>query len=76
MAKEEFLTNIRIARNLFNHWRVGNGNAQSDPHALDQMLARSAIWLTPRSVRSFDAGDFPELAQTKIAICTRLSKSF
>jgi hypothetical protein len=61
MAKQEFLDNFRVARNLFHHPRVTTDNPQVDPRALEQMIARAAIWLTPRSVDGFDADDFPEL---------------
>ena len=59
-SKEEFLTNIRIARNLFVHPRV-----QSDVPTLDTGFITDALvrrpWLTPRAVEGFDAADFPEL---------------
>jgi hypothetical protein len=49
MARAEFLSNFRTARNLFLHSRdEGNGSP-------------IAVWLTPRSVQGFDAADFPEL---------------
>jgi hypothetical protein len=49
MAKQEFLDNFRVARNLFFHPR-----AESDG-------IRAAVWLTPKSVSGFNAADFPEL---------------
>ena len=61
MAKQEFLDNFRIARNLFFHPRVETDSSQLDPQALEQMIARAAIWLTPKSVKGFNAHDFPEL---------------
>jgi hypothetical protein len=57
MAKQEFLDNFRVARNLFFHPRVEAG----DPKALEQRMARAAIWLTPKSVKGFNEDDFPEL---------------
>lgn len=61
MSKQDFLSNFRIARNLFVHPRVATDSSHLDPHELEQKLARAAIWLTPRSVRGFNASDFPEL---------------
>jgi hypothetical protein len=61
MSKQEFLDNLRIARNLFAHARVQTDTATLDPQKLEQMIARAAIWLTPKSVKGFSADDFPEL---------------
>ena len=61
MAKQEFLSNFRIARNLFAHPHVQTDSSPMDPQGLERKLARSAIWLTPKSVRGFTADDFPEL---------------
>jgi len=61
MPKQEFLDNLRIARNLFSHPRVETDSSQLDPRALEGMIARAAIWLTPKSVKRFNADDFPEL---------------
>jgi hypothetical protein len=61
MAKQEFLENFRIARNLFVHPRVEADSQHIDTGAIAQVLARAAIWLTPKSVKGFDAADFPEL---------------
>lgn len=60
MAKQEFLDNFRIARNLFRHPRV-EASPELDGSAVAQLLARAAIWLTPKSVKGFDLRDFPEL---------------
>jgi hypothetical protein len=61
MAKQEFLSNFRIARNLFAHPHVPTDSSQINPQAMERMLARAAIWLTPKSVKGFNADDFPEL---------------
>ncbi len=61
MAKQEFLSNFRIARNLFIHPRVEADSRQVNQQAATQTLARAAIWLTPKSVAGFNPGDFPEL---------------
>jgi hypothetical protein len=61
MAKQDFLENFRIARNLFFHPRVETDSPTLDPVALERTIARAAIWLTPRSVRGFNADDFAEL---------------
>jgi hypothetical protein len=45
MARQEFLRNLRTARNLFLHGQ----------------LPREAVWLTPNSVKGFNGGDFAEL---------------
>jgi hypothetical protein len=61
MAKQEFLENFRIARNLFIHPLVEAGRSHPDAGAVTQLLARAAIWLTPKSVKGFNAADFAEL---------------
>jgi hypothetical protein len=61
MARWHFLSNLRIARNLFDHPQIETASPPLDPHALEQKLARAAIWLTPRSVKGFNAAEFPEL---------------
>ena len=60
MAKQEFLGNFRIARNLFIHPQVQTDDPQLDPPTIERAL-RAAIWLTPNSVRGFHADDFSEL---------------
>ncbi|MBY0522911.1 MAG: hypothetical protein K2R98_05915 [Gemmataceae bacterium] len=65
MAKQEFLGKLRIARNLFAHPLVQTDGSNIDPHALEQMIARAAIWLTPKSVAGFNADDFPELGTNR-----------
>jgi hypothetical protein len=60
-TKRDFLANFRIARNLFAHPRVIADSPAIDTAAVEQMLARAAIWLTPKSVAGFNAADFPEL---------------
>ncbi len=67
MAKQEFLDNFRVARNLFHHPRVRTDSLPLDPQALGQRVARAAIWLTPKSVEEFDADDFPELGPARQA---------
>jgi hypothetical protein len=57
MAKQEFLTYLRVARNLFAHQRVRPNSPAIDGGALD----RCDIWLTPKSVQGFNVADFPEL---------------
>ena len=63
MSKQEFISNFRIAEEfLFFHPRVEADSAQFDTQAVAQKLALAlAIWLTPRSVRGFNAAEFPEL---------------
>ena len=61
MTKQDFLSNFRIARNLFVHPRVEADSSSVDPQVTAQRLARAAIWLTPKSVAAFNAADFQEL---------------
>ena len=61
MAKQDFLPNFRIARNLFAHQRVETDGSNPDQAALERRLGRAAVWLTPKSVKGFNADDFPEL---------------
>lgn len=65
MARQEFLGNFRIARNLFFHPRVETDSSPIDPRAAEQVIARAAIWLTPKSVKGFSSDDFPELGLDK-----------
>ncbi|MCI0461698.1 MAG: hypothetical protein L0Z62_32505 [Gemmataceae bacterium] len=61
MAKQDFLDNLRVARNLLFHARAETGSPHLDPQALERTSAQAAIWLTPKSVQGFNAEDFPEL---------------
>jgi hypothetical protein len=61
VSKEEFLKNVRIARNLFAHPRVESDSPTLDTGSITDALIRSALWLTPRAVEGFNAADFPEL---------------
>jgi hypothetical protein len=61
MSKQEFLQNLRIARNLFAHPRVQSDSPALDPQELEKAIARAAIWLTPKSVEGFNLDDFSEL---------------
>jgi hypothetical protein len=61
MARQAFLDSVRVARNRFMHPRVPADGPQADRAAAERMLARAAIWLTPRAVKGFNADDFPEL---------------
>ena len=60
MAKHDFLTSLRTARNLFTH-RVQTDHPSLDPQQLEGQLSRAAIWLTPSTVKGFDIREFPEL---------------
>jgi hypothetical protein len=62
MAKQEFLANFRIARNLFVHNRVNSDSLEPDQQASQNFVGRAAIWLTPKSVKGFNVADFPELS--------------
>jgi len=59
MPKQEFLENFSVARNLFFHPQVEADSQDIDTGAVAQLLARAAIWLTPKSVKGFNAADFP-----------------
>ncbi|MGA2032883.1 MAG: hypothetical protein ABSG68_11535 [Thermoguttaceae bacterium] len=61
MSKQEFLQSFRIARSLFAHPRVQTDSPALDRQESEKMIARSAIWLTPKSVKGFNADDFSEL---------------
>lgn len=61
MSKQEFLSNVRVASNLFAHPRVFADSHQLDPADLAETIAGAAIWLTPKSVRGFAVEDFAEL---------------
>jgi hypothetical protein len=63
MSKSEFLSNLKTARNLFFH-RVQTDHPGVDAKSIDGQLARAAIWLTPSTVKGFDAKDFPELSES------------
>ncbi len=61
MSRQEFLDNYKVARRLFAHPRVQTDSAVTDPKQVEEMIARSAIWLTPKSVQDFDVNDFAAL---------------
>jgi hypothetical protein len=65
MSKQEFLNNLRASRNLFGHPRVQADGPALDPQRLEKMIALAAIWLTPRSVKGFNAEDFRELGSER-----------
>ena len=69
LAKRDFLTNLRIARNLFVHPRVDADSAVPviDTAAIADRLVSAALWLTPRAVAGFNAADFPELGPDRQA---------
>ncbi len=59
--KKDFPHNFQIARNR-SSTAVPKGVAQPGTlGAIAGTLARAAIWLTPKSVKGFNAADFPEL---------------
>lgn len=76
MAKQDFLTNFRVARNLFYHGRVYTDTSHLDSTALEDMLGRAAIWLTPKSVSGFEPKDFSELGPGKRAELENAVKDF
>jgi hypothetical protein len=61
MSKQEFLENLRIARSFFAHPRIQTDSPRLDPQDVEKRIVQAAIWLTPKSVRGFNADDFPEL---------------
>jgi hypothetical protein len=60
-SKRDFLSNVRVARNLFVHPRVESDKTSVAATANQGALSRADIWLTPKSVAGFNAADFPEL---------------
>jgi hypothetical protein len=65
MAKQDFLDNFRVARNLFVHPVAQAESSRIDPQALERRPVRSAIWLTPKSVMGFSPDDFAELGPAR-----------
>jgi len=61
VAKQDFLDNVRVARNLFAHRPIQVDGPQIDPQSLELRTARASIWLTPKSVGGFNAVDSAEL---------------
>ncbi len=61
MSRQDFFDNFKVARGLFAHPRVPTDSPATDPKQAEEMIARSAIWLTPKSVQGFDANDFSAL---------------
>lgn len=60
-TRREFLSNIRVARNLFFHSPIPANSSQIDNDEVARTLARAAVWLTPKSINGFRVADFPEL---------------
>lgn len=75
-SKDEFLTNVRIARNLFAHSRVQSDNPTLDTGFITDTLIRSALWLTTKAVEGFDASDFPELKADRRAALQKAVQTF
>jgi hypothetical protein len=65
MPKQEFLNNIRAARNLFVHPHAQEDSPGAGAQTTPERLARAAIWLAPKSVRGFDAADFGDLGSDR-----------
>jgi hypothetical protein len=63
MSKQDFLSNLRLAKSLFGHQRVTADSSTVNTEDLSKALSRAAIWLTPKSVEQFNAADFPELGE-------------
>jgi hypothetical protein len=61
VAKQEFLDNVRVGRDLFDHARVEGVGRHLASQSSARRLEPQAIWLTPKSVGGFDVGDFREL---------------
>jgi hypothetical protein len=76
MSKQDFLKNLRVARNLFAHPRVFADSHQLDPADLQKTIAGAAIWLTPKSVRGFRAEDFAELGADRQRELTEAVEEF
>jgi hypothetical protein len=60
MSKQEFLLNVRRAKSLLGNQRMDSTSLDPAPGTAP---ARAALWLTPKSVEHFNAGDFPELGE-------------
>jgi hypothetical protein len=75
-SKEQFLANLRVARNLFVHSRVEADTPTIDTASISDALTRSALWLTPKSVEGFDAADFPELKTDRQAELLKAVQAF
>jgi hypothetical protein len=75
-SKDKFLTNFRVARNLFVHHRAESESPTIDTASISDALTRGALWLTPKSVEGFNAADFPELKADRQAALLNAVKSF
>jgi hypothetical protein len=75
-SKQDFLTNFRMARNLFFHSRVYTDSTSLDQDSIKRMVVRAALWLTPKSVAGFNAAHFPELGTDRQLELQRLVKEF
>jgi hypothetical protein len=61
-SRDEFLTNLKIAARPLSPTVHADG-IRLDPKYLEDLLRRSATWLTPRAVEGFDIKDFSELTR-------------
>jgi hypothetical protein len=75
-SKEKFLANFRVARNLFFHPRPETNSPIIDTASISDALTRGALWLTPKSVAGFNAGDFPELKADRQAALLSAVQAF
>ncbi|HWE93213.1 MAG TPA: hypothetical protein VG269_04500 [Tepidisphaeraceae bacterium] len=62
MSKQEFIQNLRVARNSLVH-RVVADSPGINTNAVERRLSDAALWLTPTAVQGFDAADFSELPE-------------
>jgi len=75
MAKQEFIRNLRLARNLQAH-HVSADHPGMDKKRIEAMLSRADLWLTPAAMRGFHPDDFPELSEESRAALDRSVRAF
>ena len=64
-TRAEFLSNFRIARNLYIHSEGPTPISGFDAGKIDERLVRAAIWLTPRTLAGFNVSDFREIGRDR-----------
>src|SRR5688572_3868655 len=74
MALAEFLRNITTAAKFLSP-TVASDSASVDADAVEDMLTRAALWLTPAAVNGFDPNEFWSLsAAEKEALRTSVQR--
>ena len=66
MSKQEFLQNLGAARRLCSHAHTALNGGPGNSAANGGSRPDAPVWLTPKSVKGFEATDFAELGDDRV----------